>query len=286
MAAKPRELIKWVVNKFLGVFGLKAVKADTLCIPYQDYEKNGPPIALWHFNELLAAYAYLFEHFVHQTLTENPLRHKIMGRSQGSPAPEAFFLVNALQKTAAIAGDVCELGVAQGETSALIANEIRSSNKSLHLFDSFAGLPKPTEKDVLINDIFGLKSLDKYQGTMSNPESLVMARLSAVNFPAQRYVLHKGFFEQVVQADKNLPRQVSFAYLDFDFYEPTRVGLEFLHGVTPSGAIIIVDDYGYFSSGAQTAVDEFMAEKNAEKPTYKIEKPDPAFGLFVIIEKL
>jgi hypothetical protein len=37
------------------------------------------------------------------------------------------------------------LGIAQCATSALIANEISSSKKNLWLFDSFKGLPKPTE---------------------------------------------------------------------------------------------------------------------------------------------
>jgi O-methyltransferase len=39
-------------------------------------------------------------------------------------------------------------------TSALLANEIRSTERTLWLFDSFKGLGKPSEKDLLIDDIF------------------------------------------------------------------------------------------------------------------------------------
>lgn len=40
-----------------------------------------------------------------------------------------------------------------------------------------------------------------------------------------------------------LPKQVSFAYVDFDFYEPIKVVLAYLHGMTRPGAIFVVDDY-------------------------------------------
>ena len=62
---------------------------------------------------------------------------------------------------------------------------------------------------------------------MSCPEDMVRARLSAVGFPPHRYVLHKGFIEAVLHHDRTLPRAVSFAYVDFDFYEPTRAVLEY-----------------------------------------------------------
>ena len=82
-------------------------------------------------------------------------------------------------------GDVCEFCVAQGETSALIANEISGClEKILHLFDSFEGLPKPSDKDKLKDDIFALGNIDKYAGTMKCPEAMVLSRLAAISFPS------------------------------------------------------------------------------------------------------
>ena len=57
-----------------------------------------------------------------------------------------------------------------------------------------------------------------------------------------------------------MPNKVCFAYLDFDFYEPTLAGLRFLDDKLEIGGHILVDDYGFFSSGAKTAVDEFTKE--------------------------
>jgi len=176
--------------------------------------------------------------------------------------------------------------VAQGETSALIANEIAQGNKVLHLFDSFQGLPKPTDKDRLKDDIFSLGSMDAYAGTMACPEDMVRARLAAVDFPPQRCVIHRGFIEQVIEDAAHLPRQVSFAYVDFDLYEPIRRTLDVLHDRTPEGAIVIVDDYDWFSTGAKTAVDEFLEEKNSAARVYECVVPDTRYGYFAVLTKV
>ena len=216
----------------------------------------------------------------------NDTRPKLLSQLQGTPPSEAYFIIQALAKCESIDGDACEFGVAQGETSALIANEISSFNqKRLHLFDSFEGLPKPSEKDHLKHDIFSLGSMEAYEGTMSCSENMVRSRLAGISFPQHRYLIHRGFIEDVINIDDNLPKQVCFAYVDFDFYNPIKMTLEFLHLRTPTGAIIIVDDYDFFSSGAKTAVDEFINEKNSVKESYDFVVPDKCYGHFAILTK-
>lgn len=220
-------------------------------------------------------------------ITPNEIRPKILARLLGTPPSEAYFIVQALSKCKSLPGDVCEFGVAHGETSALIANEIAAFRyKRLHLFDSFEGLPKPSSKDQLKDDIFSLGTMEAYAGTMSYPEDIVRGRLNAISFPPERYVIHKGFIEQLIGDDTALPNQVCFAYVDFDFYEPIKIALEFLHGVTPHGAIIIVDDYDFFSTGAKTAVDEFVKSKMAEGAGYECLVPDACYGHFAVLTKI
>ena len=215
----------------------------------------------------------------------NETRPSLLANLLGTSPWEAYFIVKALVKCQCLDGDICEFGVAQGATSALIANEIVSSNKTLHLFDSFEGLPKPSEKDKLKDDIFSLGSMDAYAGTMSCSESMVCARLAAISFPVSRLVIHKGFFEQLLYTDKNLPTKVCFAYVDFDLYQPIKLTLEFLDRVTPEGAIIVVDDYDWFSTGAKAAVDEFVTEKNSYQQLYDRFIPDARYGRFAILTK-
>ena len=132
-------------------------------------------------------------------IRSNDLRTKLLAKLRGTPPSEAYFIVHALAKCQGLSGDICEFGVAQGETSTLIANEIQSSNKILHLFDSFEGLPEPTAKDHLKDDIFSLGSMDAYTGTMSCPEEMVRTRLKAISFPQDRTIIHKGFIDKVLK---------------------------------------------------------------------------------------
>ena len=120
---------------------------------------------------------------------------------------------------------------------------------------------------------------------MSVPEASVHSRLEAVGFPRDRYVIHRGFIEDLIRDKQDFPAAVSFAYADFDFYEPTSLVLRFLDGVMPSGGMVIVDDYGFFSSGVKTAVDEFLDEVNSVERVYDCTIPDTAYGHFALLKK-
>lgn len=231
-----------------------------------------------NFDNLCQSYEYVFA-----DLPKNDKRVKIMKALLGTPPSEAYYIIDSIHKTAHLNGDICEFGVAQGVTSSLIANEIADrKNTKLHLFDSFEGLPKPTEKDQLKDDIFNLGSMDAYTGTMNSPETLVAARLDSLNFPKERRVMHKGYFENLVGEKKNFPTKVSFAYVDFDFYEPIKIVLEYLDGVTDKGAMIVVDDYDFFSTGVKSAVDEFV---DAQAGKYGLFVPNKVLGHFAVLTK-
>ena len=266
-------ILKNMLRKFTGMFG------------YELHRSSQQLVRFNNFSNLTQAYEQRLNEVNNIAIETNDIRPKLLARLQGTPPSEAYFVVHALAKCQNVNGDVCEFGVAQGETSALIANEILSSNKTIHLFDSFEGLPKPTEKDQLKDDIFSLGSMDAYAGTMSCPEEMVRTRLNAISFPEERFVIYKGFIEQILEDNLNLPQKVSFAFVDFDFYEPIKLTLEFLHQVTSKGAIIIVDDYDYFSSGAKTAVDEFVEDKNSSEKIYECLIPNTRYGYFAVLAR-
>lgn len=261
-----------------------ALKASLAKLGYELQPLSGQKVSFDNFKNLAQAYEHHLNEYGN-TITPDEIRPRLLAKLLGTPPSEAYFIVQALAKCKDVRGEVCEFGVAQGVTSALIANEIKSSNKILHLFDSFEGLPRPTEKDQLKDDIFSLGSMEAYTGKMSQPEEMVRTRLAALAFPPQKYVIHKGFIEQVIEADNNLPVEVSFAYLDFDFYEPIKVTLEFLDRTTSAGSIIIVDDYDFFSTGVKTAVDEFVEEKNLRSEKYECLVPDIRYGHFAVLTR-
>jgi O-methyltransferase len=46
-----------------------------------------------------------------------------------------------------------------------------------------------------------------------------------------------------------------------------------------------VDDYDFFSTGAKTAVDEFLEEKNSNTMIYECLVPNARYGYFAVLTK-
>jgi O-methyltransferase len=156
-------------------------------------------------------------------------------------------------------GDICEFGVAQGATSALMAERLRDEpGRTLWLYDTFAGLPAPSARDRLIDDPLRLGRIDDYAGSMASEQHEVTDRLDRIGFPRSRVRIVEGRVTADLDPAK-LPEQVAFAYVDFDFYEGTRDVLALLHDRLTPGGHVVVDDYGYLSTGVEAAASEFLA---------------------------
>jgi hypothetical protein len=184
-----------------------------------------------------------------------------LARLAGATLLEGLYILKSLELTKAVSGDWCEYGVAHGRTSALIAEQLMSgpSSRSFWLYDSFQGLPKPHEKDVLLHDIFNKGTMAAYEGEICMPERYVREELESVSSNFDRFNIMKGWItpELLVQ---HSPDAIAFAFLDMDFYQSTKDVLQFLIGRMPPGGRAVVDDYGVFSEGVLTAVQEIMAE--------------------------
>lgn len=214
-------------------------------------------------------------------LPETPGRTELMARLLGTGISQAMYLLGELHAALGQPGDVCEFGVAQGATSALLANEIRGTGKTLWLYDSFTGLPRPSPQDQLKDDIFHLGQIERYEGEMRCDPAEVQARLAQIGFPRDRYRLCPGLVEESLVEGAG-PAQVCFAYVDFDFYQPILHALDYLdRHLAPDGRIV-VDDYDFFSTGAKTAVDEFVSRHGGR---YVLEKPAAFAGYFCLLRR-
>ncbi|MEP7353425.1 MAG: TylF/MycF/NovP-related O-methyltransferase [Acidobacteriota bacterium] len=155
---------------------------------------------------------------------------------------EAYYLINAVQSAAKIAGDLAEVGVYQGASAKLIC-ETRSPDRHLHLFDTYAGLPQPGNLDPSF--IAGEYSCDL--------ES-VQQYLSAY----QNVSFYKGLFPGT--AGPVADKRFSFVNLDVDLYESTQGALEFFYPRMSPGGILMSHDYGS-QTGVRMAFDQFLADK-------------------------
>lgn len=148
---------------------------------------------------------------------------------------ELDVILRELQKTIdqSVHGDVVELGCYVGTTSLFLQRLLLPTGKSLHVYDSFAGLPPKTAAD---SSPAGEQFV---KGELLATKSELIRNFKKANL--QLPVIHKVWFEQLTQHD--LPNQISFAFLDGDFYTSIAASLKAIWPKLTSGAIVVVDDY-------------------------------------------
>jgi O-methyltransferase len=147
-----------------------------------------------------------------------------------------------------IDGDIVECGVWNGGTAAVMALANRRQDRRFWLFDSFAGFPKPGEKDV--PGAVGIQEGD-WKGSLARVRGL-FARLG---IPDSRIEIVPGWFQQTLPSSP--VRRIALLHLDADLYDSVRLGLECFYDRISPGGYVVLDDYGFWP-GCRTAVDEFL----------------------------
>ena len=163
---------------------------------------------------------------------------------------EAYQLASAVMRTGKVPGDLIEVGVFQGASAKLICQF--KDGKTLHLCDTFEGLPEPEAMDVrFVKGSFDVKF---GKGAFHCPLESVQKYLSG--FSGVEF--HQGYFP--ASADSLRETRFSFANLDVDLYASTKGCLEFLYPRMSSGGVIISHDYTT-AVGVRQAFDEYFADK-------------------------
>jgi len=276
------DMVKNLFHSTIGFFGIRIVQLSKFNKLVSDSIE-----ADWLLKRYKEAVQEFHDCILESVFPEIPYcegRKELMSNVGGLSLSEAIYILKFLYKSLNLEGDVCEFGIAGGRTSVFLANEIKNTGKNLWLFDSFEGLSEPTEKDILLNDIMGLGSMNKYKGKITHSQYEVEERLKKIDFPLSRTKIVAGLIEESIKR-VDLPHKVSFAFVDFDFYQPTLTTLAYLHETLSLGGFIIVDDYGFFSSGAKTAVDEFMVAHNHSYELIDLPKFAQTAKKFCIIHK-
>lgn len=155
---------------------------------------------------------------------------------------DACQIYKAVKKTEKIEGDIAEVGVYRGSSAKIICE---ASHKPVHLFDTFAGLPKISSYD----DAKSFHGGD-FPASMENVKSYLEG------YPNASF--YKGFFPLTAEPIKD--KKFSFVHLDVDIYRSTLDGLNFFYPRMSKGAVMISHDYPS-SPGVKKAFDEFFNDK-------------------------
>ena len=157
-------------------------------------------------------------------------------------------------------GDYVELGCYKGDTSLLLAEILKGSNKKLYIYDSFEGLP---EKSSLDESAVGeeFKSGELYVTKREVKERFLRANLPVT-------INKKAWFNEL--NDDDLPEKIAFAFLDGDFYESIRDSLKLVEGKIAENGVMIVHDYNNPAlPGVKRAVDEWSKDNVVNITTYR-----------------
>ncbi len=159
---------------------------------------------------------------------------------------ERYNLWSLARSGAGQPGALAEVGVYRGGSAQILA--AAKGAASLHLFDTFAGMPA-TER---AHD-------GKFRAGQLGDTTLVEVQRKLSRWPDVHF--HPGFFPESAH---DLPADTRFrlVHLDVDIRSSNLAALEFFYTRLLPGGLILLHDYNAHSvPGTKIAVDEFMRDK-------------------------
>lgn len=157
---------------------------------------------------------------------------------------ETFLIHSIARSSAGHPGAWAEVGVYEGASTKLICEA--KGDRTLHVFDTFTGLPPSSSKD---NGVyFGKKPM--YASSLESVKEYLQA------YPNVHF--HPGLFPDTAGPVEH--EQFAFVHIDVDLYESTLACLEFFYPRMLPGAILVSHDYSLLA-GVRSAFTEFFADK-------------------------
>ncbi len=166
-----------------------------------------------------------------------------------------------------IAGAIVECGVWRGGNMMMVKEARRGAlpNRDIYLFDTFAGMSRPTDVDVDRSGLVAAGKVERRQRDGYN--SWCYASIEEVAGAFDQFELsgddvhfRKGKVEDTLVDPHSLPDRIALLRLDTDWYKSTKIELEVLYPRLERGGVLIIDDYGHWH-GARKAVDEYFGKQ-------------------------
>lgn len=187
---------------------------------------------------------------------------------------DLFDCVHALDAEK-IPGAVVEAGCALGG-SAIVMAAAKRRERELAVFDVFAMIPPPGERDgddvhkryesIASGASKGLGG-NRYYGYEEDLVETVTQNFSKMGYPIAKHNVRlvKGYFQDTLAAESG---PVALGHVDGDWYDSVMTCLVELSPRLSTGGRLVIDDYEHWS-GCRTAVDEFLA---AHEGVYEVER--------------
>ena len=169
-------------------------------------------------------------------------------------------------------GNFVECGTCKGGSAALIAFVIKHYSRRprvLYAFDTFEGMPAPTEIDRHQGIPANLTSFG--EGTLKASISENLDKICKLLQVRDIVVPVKGLFAQTLPKYKSAIGSIAFLHADGDWYESTMDIFNTLYDSVISKGLIQVDDYGHWE-GCKQAVHDFERIKGESFSLHMIDE--------------
>lgn len=165
-----------------------------------------------------------------------------------------------------VGGLFLEAGCALGGSAIVIA-AAKARARPLYVYDVFAMIPPPSDKDgsdvheryAAIRDGRS-KGIDSqtYYGYEENLFDKVKGNFARLGLPVDRYNVHlvRGLFQDTME----ITQAVALAHIDGDWYESVMTCVSRIVPMLVRGGVLVIDDYQSWS-GCRRAIDEYFADK-------------------------
>lgn len=160
-------------------------------------------------------------------------------------------------------GVIVECGVWKGGSMAAMLYRLQEHNdvsREAYLFDTFAGMTKPTEEDTKFNsNVPAMIKFNKSQKSDHNEWCYAALEEAQKTMKDTMYPTEKinYIIGDVNETAAKHTQPIAILRIDVDFYEAVKSCLEELYPKVSKNGIIIFDDYGIWK-GAKKAVDEYF----------------------------
>jgi hypothetical protein len=242
----------------------------------------------------------------YQTEREIQNRSKLLTLFKETPVPDAeilsqlglfikrqdmsriLFMHELYKKILNVPGVIMEFGVRWGQNMALYETfrgmyEPFNHNRKIIGFDTFAGFPSVHTKDGH-SDIVSVGSYGVTKGYEMYLERLLDAleQESPISHIKKHRLVKGDAIEEITRYFQDNPETiVSFAYFDFDIYEPTKKCLEAIKPHVTRGSVLGFDELN---------IRDFPGETRALKEVFGVDKvrlqrsPYSSIQTFLVIE--
>ncbi len=167
-------------------------------------------------------------------------------------APRLLFAMADLAKACRdVPGDIVECGVWNGGSLALLASAM-GGTRDAWAFDSFEGLPRPTEKDP------GIVRANYFRGWNAGSPVRVAEAWARCGLPPDRLHVVPGWFEQTFPRTE-IPA-IAVLHIDADWHDSVLLCLERWYDRVEKGGVVILNDWNLYA-GADRAVADFLARR-------------------------